>query len=51
MIIDIYIGDDLVDMFSDENVEVNSSIANVQDITKNQTDYTKTFTVPASVVV
>ena len=48
MRIDIYIGEELVDMFPDENVEINSSIADVQDITKNTTDYTKTFTVPSS---
>jgi hypothetical protein len=48
MRVDIYIGEELVDMFPDENVEINSSIADVQDITKNTTDYTKTFSVPSS---
>ena len=48
MIVDIYIGGDKLDLFEDENIEVKSSVADIQDITKNTTDYTKTFTVPAS---
>lgn len=48
MIVSLYIGTSKLDMFNDESVEINSSIANIEDITKNQTDYTKDFTVPAS---
>ena len=48
MIVDVYIDDSLLDLFEGENLEVNSSIADIEDITKNTTDYTKTFTVPAS---
>jgi len=48
MRVDIYIGDKKLDMFSDENVSLKSSIADVQDITKNTTDFTRDFTVPAS---
>ena len=48
MRVDIYIGTDQVDLFKDENLEVNSSVNDIEDITKNTTDYTKTFTVPAS---
>lgn len=48
MIIKLYIGSDKLDLFKSENIEVNSSIADVSDITKNTTEYTKSFTVPAS---
>ena len=48
MVIKLYIGSDKLDLFEDENIEVNSSIADVSDITKNTTEYTKSFTVPAS---
>jgi hypothetical protein len=44
----IYIENDLLDLFQDESIELNSSIANVNDISKNTTDYAKSFTVPAS---
>jgi len=48
MRVDIYIGTDQVDLFEDENLEINSSVNDIEDITKNTTDYSKTFTVPAS---
>jgi len=48
MIVNIYIGGDKVDLFKEENIEINSSVADIEDITKNTTDYTKTFTVAAS---
>lgn len=48
MIVDIYIGNYKLDTFKDESAELNNSIANVNDITKNTTEYTKSFTVPAS---
>ena len=48
MIVSIYIGTSKVDLFDDEDISVNSSVVLISDITKNQTDYTKTFTVPAS---
>ncbi len=48
MILKLFIGNDKLDLFPDENITVNSSIADTQDITKNTTDFTKTFTVPAS---
>lgn len=44
----IYIEGRLIDLFKDETMELNSSIANTDDITKINSDYTKTFTVPAS---
>ena len=48
MIVDIYIGEFKLDMFKDESIELNSSVANINDISKNTTEYTKSFTVPAS---
>lgn len=48
MILSLYIGNDKLDLFQDESIEINTSIANVNDITKNTTDYTKSFTVPAT---
>lgn len=48
MVTKIYIEGNLIDLFKDETMELNSSIANTDDITKINSDYTKTFTVPAS---
>jgi len=48
MKVDLYIGNKRVDTFSDESIELNSSIANINDITKVTTEYTKSFTVPAN---
>lgn len=44
----IYIENELLDLFDRQVVELNSSIANTDDISKINTDYTKTFTVPSS---
>lgn len=38
-----------IDLFKDENVALNSSIQNASDIAKTFTDYTQTFTIPASI--
>jgi len=48
MIIKLYIENDYLDRFKDESIELNSSIANINDITKNTTEYTRSFTVPAT---
>jgi len=48
MDVNIFIGNFKIDLFKDENIELNSSVANINDITKNTTDYSKTFTVPAT---
>lgn len=48
MVTKIYIEGNLIDLYKDETMELNSSIANTDDITKINSDYTKTFTVPAS---
>lgn len=37
-----------LDLFDDETVSLNSSVQNVKDISKLFTDYTQTFSVPAS---
>lgn len=44
----IFIKDRQVDLFKDEVIELNSSIADTNDITSINSDYSKTFTVPAS---
>ena len=46
--IQLYIEGQRVDMFSDESVNITQSIQNVKDISKIFTDFTKTFSVPAS---
>jgi len=48
MVAKIYIGNDRLDLFKDESIELSSSVANINDITKNTTDYSKSFTVPAT---
>ena len=48
MITTLYIQGSKLDQHADESVEVNSSVLDISDITKNTGDYTKTFTVPAS---
>ena len=48
MITEIYIEGNRVDLHDDEVMEFNSSVANTDDISKINTDYTKSFTVPAS---
>ena len=35
-------------MFNDEEIQINSSIQNVQDLAKVYTDFTQSFTIPAS---
>jgi len=37
-----------LDLFSDEKISVNSSIQNISDISKTFSDYSQSFTVPAS---
>lgn len=48
MMTKIYIGNDSLDLFKNESIELTSSVANINDITKNTTDYSKSFTVPAT---
>jgi len=46
--IQLYIEGQRVDMFKDESVSLTQSIQNVRDIAKVFTDFSKTFTLPAS---
>lgn len=54
IVVGIYIKDTVtleynrVELFNDEKISVNSSIQNVNDISKTFTDFSQTFTVPAS---
>ena len=46
--VNLFIEGQLIDQYADESVEVISSVLDVQDITKNTGDYSKSFTVPTS---
>jgi hypothetical protein len=48
--VQIYVNDIRLDLFQDEKIEVTSSIQNVKDISKVFTDFSQSFTVPASKV-
>jgi hypothetical protein len=37
-----------IELFNDEKISINSSIQNINDISKTFTDYSQTFTIPAS---
>ena len=46
--VDIYVNDFRLDLFNDEEISINLSVQNVQDISKTFTDFTQSFTVPAT---
>jgi len=46
--VQLYIEDKRVDLFDDESIEVKSSIQDAKDISKVFTDYSQTFSIPAS---
>ena len=46
--VDIYVNNVRLDIFQDEEISINLSVQNVQDISKVFTDFTQGFTVPAS---
>ena len=48
MITSIYIGTDKLDLFKDDNIQLKSSVVEIQDITKIFTDSTNSFSVPAT---
>lgn len=48
MITSIYIGTEKLDLFKDDNIELKSSIAEIQDVSKIFTDSTNSFSVPAT---
>jgi hypothetical protein len=46
--VDLYVNGFRLDLFDDEEISINLSVQNVQDISKVFTDFTQGFTVPAS---
>ena len=46
--VDIYVNDYRLDLFNDEEISINLSVQNIQDISKTFTDFTQSFTVPAT---
>jgi hypothetical protein len=46
--VDLYVNDFRLDLFDDEEISINLSVQNVQDISKVFTDFTQGFTVPAT---
>ena len=46
--VQIYIEGERIELFADEIISLTSSVQNVQDIAKVFTDFTQSFTVPAS---
>lgn len=48
MNVSIYIQGQQLDLFKDENIEINLSVKNISDISKVVTDFTQGFTIPAS---
>jgi hypothetical protein len=46
--VDLYVNGFRLDLFDDEEITINLSVQNVQDISKVFTDFTQGFTVPAS---
>lgn len=46
--VQIYIEGERLELFNDETIQVTSSVQNVQDIAKVFTDFSQSFTVPAS---
>jgi len=46
--VDIYVNNFRLDLFNDEEISINLSVQNIQDISKTYTDFTQSFTVPAT---
>lgn len=46
--VSIFIGNEELDVFQDENIVINMSVQNIRDISKVFTDFTQGFSVPAS---
>lgn len=44
----VFIEGQQLDLFNDENIEVNSSVQNIADISKTSTDFSQAFTIPAT---
>ena len=46
--VSIYVEGQELELFKDENIEINSSVQNIADISKTFSDFSQSFTVPAS---
>tara|TARA_R100000664_G_scaffold27363_2_gene37969 strand:- start:1318 stop:3636 length:2319 start_codon:yes stop_codon:yes gene_type:complete len=46
--VQLYINNQRVDLYDDEKIQITSSIQNTKDISKTYTDFSQTFTLPAS---
>jgi len=46
--VQIYVEGVKLDLFDDEQIQVNSSVQNIQDISKVYSDFSQSFTVPAT---
>jgi hypothetical protein len=46
--VQIYIEGERIELFNDEEIQVNSSVQNINDLDKVKTDFSQSFTVPAS---
>jgi hypothetical protein len=46
--VELYIGDERLDLFDDENISINLSVKNLTQLDKVFTDFTQSFTIPAS---
>lgn len=46
--VSIYVEGQELELFKDENIEINSSMQNIADISKTFSDFSQSFTVPAS---
>ena len=47
--VQIYVANQLIDLFQDEEISIKSQAQDVNDISKTMTDYSQSFTIPASV--
>ena len=48
LIVEVYIDDQRLDLFTDESIEINRTIKDFRELDKVFTDYTQAFTIPAS---
>lgn len=46
--VEVYIGADRLDLFDDENIEMNRTVKDFRDLDKVFSDFTQSFTIPAS---
>ena len=46
--VQLYIEGNRIELFNDEQIQVTSSIQNINDLSKTYTDFSQSFTVPAS---